>query len=148
MAGVSRDGHIHIGTSGWHYHHWIGPFYPEGTRHTAEKAKQALKRLAKGDAALYEKAKRLRHVLPPRLGGPMALLGAGFDAVFCAHTGLDGFAHVKDMWNGKLVGNTVNVKFWRVPKSEIPEDRQARALWLFDQWQLVDDWVAAVRATG
>jgi uncharacterized protein YecE (DUF72 family) len=23
---------IHIGTSGWHYHHWIGPFYPPATR--------------------------------------------------------------------------------------------------------------------
>ena len=32
MAVVSRDGHIHIGTSGWHYRHWVGPFYPEGTR--------------------------------------------------------------------------------------------------------------------
>lgn len=24
-------GHIHIGTSGWHYKHWVGPFYPERT---------------------------------------------------------------------------------------------------------------------
>lgn len=23
---------IHIGTSGWHYNHWIGPFYPRGTK--------------------------------------------------------------------------------------------------------------------
>jgi uncharacterized protein YecE (DUF72 family) len=23
---------IHVGTSGWHYDHWVGPFYPEGTR--------------------------------------------------------------------------------------------------------------------
>ena len=23
---------IHIGTSGWHYKHWVGPFYPEGLR--------------------------------------------------------------------------------------------------------------------
>lgn len=23
-------GRIHIGTSGWHYGHWVGPFYPEG----------------------------------------------------------------------------------------------------------------------
>jgi uncharacterized protein YecE (DUF72 family) len=23
---------MRIGTSGWHYKHWIGPFYPEGTR--------------------------------------------------------------------------------------------------------------------
>jgi len=20
---------VHIGTSGWHYNHWRGPFYPE-----------------------------------------------------------------------------------------------------------------------
>jgi len=23
---------VHIGTSGWHYRHWIGPFYPPGMR--------------------------------------------------------------------------------------------------------------------
>jgi uncharacterized protein YecE (DUF72 family) len=23
---------VHIGTSGWHYDHWVGPFYPSGTR--------------------------------------------------------------------------------------------------------------------
>lgn len=26
------DGKIHIGTSGWHYPHWIGPFYPQSMR--------------------------------------------------------------------------------------------------------------------
>jgi uncharacterized protein YecE (DUF72 family) len=25
-------GQIHIGTSGWHYKHWLGTFYPEGTK--------------------------------------------------------------------------------------------------------------------
>lgn len=24
-------GRVHIGTSGWHYKHWVGTFYPEGT---------------------------------------------------------------------------------------------------------------------
>jgi len=23
-----KNGHIYIGTSGWHYPHWVGPFYP------------------------------------------------------------------------------------------------------------------------
>jgi uncharacterized protein YecE (DUF72 family) len=27
---VGGDGRIHIGTSGWHYGHWKGHFYPEG----------------------------------------------------------------------------------------------------------------------
>ena len=26
---MEKDKHIHIGTSGWHYGHWEGPFYPE-----------------------------------------------------------------------------------------------------------------------
>ncbi len=28
-------GHAYIGTSGWHYDHWIGPFYPEGAAGSA-----------------------------------------------------------------------------------------------------------------
>lgn len=26
---------IHVGTSGWHYRHWLGPFYPPGSRPSA-----------------------------------------------------------------------------------------------------------------
>lgn len=26
-----KPGRIHVGTSGWHYNHWIGPFYPKHT---------------------------------------------------------------------------------------------------------------------
>jgi uncharacterized protein YecE (DUF72 family) len=26
---MSNSAEIHIGTSGWHYDHWRGPFYPE-----------------------------------------------------------------------------------------------------------------------
>ena len=29
---MARQPRIHIGTSGWHYRHWVGPFYPMGTR--------------------------------------------------------------------------------------------------------------------
>ncbi len=29
---------IHIGTSGWHYDHWIGTFYPEGTKPAGQLA--------------------------------------------------------------------------------------------------------------
>jgi uncharacterized protein YecE (DUF72 family) len=29
LPGVAT-GTIHIGTSGWHYRHWVGPFYPPG----------------------------------------------------------------------------------------------------------------------
>jgi uncharacterized protein YecE (DUF72 family) len=29
FAMSSTSGHVHIGTSGWHYKHWRGPFYPQ-----------------------------------------------------------------------------------------------------------------------
>jgi uncharacterized protein YecE (DUF72 family) len=32
---MAKRGSLHIGTSGWHYKHWVGPFYPEGTRPSA-----------------------------------------------------------------------------------------------------------------
>lgn len=33
---MKRKGKIHIGTSGWHYKHWTGTFYPEGTKDTEQ----------------------------------------------------------------------------------------------------------------
>lgn len=29
---MAQPGALHVGTCGWHYPHWIGPFYPAGTR--------------------------------------------------------------------------------------------------------------------
>ncbi len=35
LNGMAKLGALHIGTCGWHYKHWIGPFYPAGTRPAA-----------------------------------------------------------------------------------------------------------------
>ena len=32
MTRAPRIGTIHVGTSGWHYKHWLGTWYPEGTK--------------------------------------------------------------------------------------------------------------------
>jgi uncharacterized protein YecE (DUF72 family) len=39
---MKKKGTIYIGTSGWHYKHWIGTFYPEGTK-DADQLKYYLK---------------------------------------------------------------------------------------------------------
>jgi len=31
-SGMTHAADVHIGTSGWHYRHWVGPFYPHGMR--------------------------------------------------------------------------------------------------------------------
>lgn len=121
--------------------------YPEGTRFTESKRARVLERLRERDPHLAVRAERLRHTLPPRLGGPLALLDplTTADVVVMAHVGLDGLAEVRDIWSGRIIGRTIRVAFWRVPFEEIPTDRSARVDWLFDQWERVDAWIGAHR---
>lgn len=119
--------------------------YPEGTRFTEARRTRVLAALEERDPELYARARRLRHVLPPRIGGPLTLLDSGYDVVMCAHEGLGGFAKIRDIWSGALVGRTINVKFWRFGADDIPTARSERIAWLFDQWARVDAWIDATQ---
>jgi 1-acyl-sn-glycerol-3-phosphate acyltransferase len=117
--------------------------YPEGTRHTDEKLARAQAVIAERQPELAPLANRLRHLLPPRLGGPLALLdeARGADVVFCGHVGLDGFEYIRDVWAGGLVGTTVRVRFWRFSAAEVPASERDRTTWLYERWQALDDWI-------
>jgi len=121
--------------------------YPEGTRYTPEKLAGAQQLIRERQPAIAPLADRLRNILPPRLGGPLALLeqGRGTDIVLCGHVGLDGFEHISDIWAGGLVGTTVRVRFWRHAASEVPAGSEALTEWLYGRWQTLDDWVGQQR---
>lgn len=120
--------------------------YPEGTRFTPGKRAQIIKKLeTSGDPEKLAAAQRLTHVLPPRLGGALALLEHAkgrADVVFCAHTGLEPLTSFWEMTRAAVVGRKVRVKFWRVPAAEIPTEHAAQAAWLQRQWELVNQFVA------
>jgi hypothetical protein len=123
--------------------------FPEGTRFTPAKRERILASLReRGKVALAERAERLARVLPPRSGGPLALLerSPGVDVVFCAHRGFEGAATLGELWHGALVGRRVRVRFWRVAAGEIPAGREARAAWLFGWWERMDAWLGAAEA--
>jgi 1-acyl-sn-glycerol-3-phosphate acyltransferase len=120
--------------------------FPEGTRFSPKRRADALAKLAAGnDPALAARAAGLVNVLPPRLGGALALLDAAPDAdvVFCGHVGFDGALRLGDLWNGALVDRAVRVVFWRCPRASIPADRDARVDWLYREWERLDAWVGA-----
>ncbi len=121
--------------------------YPEGTIVSPQKRQRALARLADGDAWLFARASALVNVLPPRLGGPLALLEGApqADCVFVAHRGLEGIAYYADLLEGHLVGREVRVRMWRVPRADIPTDRAGRTRWLYEQWGALDAWVTSTR---
>jgi 1-acyl-sn-glycerol-3-phosphate acyltransferase len=120
--------------------------FPEGTRFSPAKRQRALAHLADtGQSARLARAQRLQHVLPPRRGGVLALLETrpDVDVVFLAHAGFEGTADLNDIWNGKLIGRTIRLYFWRVPGADIPRTAEGRVEWLDTQWARVDAWVAA-----
>jgi 1-acyl-sn-glycerol-3-phosphate acyltransferase len=117
--------------------------YPEGTRFTPERRSRAIARIGERDSDLAGRASRLRHLLPPHLGGVGALLEGAPDAdvVVIAHHGFDGLRLVSDIWRGGLVDLLVRVRITRVPRSAVPPGGAARASWLYDIWQDLDDWL-------
>jgi len=120
--------------------------FPEGTRFTPAKRERALTHLADtGQLDRLARARRLRRVLPPRRGGALALLETrpDVDVAFLAHVGFEGTASLNDIWNGRLIGRTIHLQFWRVPGTEIPRTTDARLAWLDREWERVDAWVAA-----
>ena len=121
--------------------------YPEGTRFTPAKRARALAGLQSAPER-FARAAALQHVLPPRLGGPQALLEAhpDVDVLLVAHVGFDAVTTFNDMWNGALVRRAVRVCFRRVPYADVPRTRGDRIRWLDEQWTWVDAWIGAQHA--
>jgi len=122
--------------------------YPEGTRPTTpEKRARALERLREKNPALAPRAEAFETLLPPRPGGPLALLerNPGLDVVFCAHEGFDDVTTLGALANGALIDRVIRVRFWRVPFGEIPKTREERLEWLFEHWGVLDRWVTPLR---
>jgi 1-acyl-sn-glycerol-3-phosphate acyltransferase len=120
--------------------------FPEGTRFTPKKREAVLKKLAeRADAYFLEKARAFKNVLPPRLGGCLALLEENTRAcaVFCAHVGFEAASRAHNLMNGALIHKTIRIKLWRIPFELIPKTREARIEWLFDHWRRIDEWIGA-----
>lgn len=118
--------------------------YPEGTRFTPEKRARILQRLReRGDDRALAHAEALRHVLPPRPRGTLALLDAapGADVVIGAHTGFESARSLASIWRGELIGRRIRVHFRRVARAALPASAEDRAEWLRAEWQALDEWV-------
>jgi 1-acyl-sn-glycerol-3-phosphate acyltransferase len=122
--------------------------FPEGGNFTPARRNRGIERLRKlGMERMARRAERMIHVLAPRPGGFLAALDAAPDAdvVLVAHTGLDHMLTVGDVWRELPMDKVITMRWWQVPREEIPADREARIEWLFGWWERIDGWIAENR---
>lgn len=127
----------------------IGVIFPEGTRANPEKRSRALEKIATVDPERAARLGDLRHLLPPRPAGALAMLRGcpSADVLFAWHVGFEGL----DTFGGILraVGRPLRpVRFVlrRVPRHEVPDvngdDSSTFVEWLDRQWLSMDREVA------
>jgi 1-acyl-sn-glycerol-3-phosphate acyltransferase len=122
--------------------------FPEGGNFTPERRRRAIDKLRRlGLEAMARRAERMQHVLAPRPGGLLAALDAApeADIVLVAHTGLDHLLTVGDVWRELPMDKQIIMRWWRVPRNEIPDGRDDRIDWLFSRWEQIDRWIAEHR---
>jgi 1-acyl-sn-glycerol-3-phosphate acyltransferase len=123
--------------------------FPEGGNFTEKRRDRAITRLRRlGLERMATRAEAMTNVLAPRPGGFLAALDAAPDAdvVLVAHTGLDHLLTVGDVWRELPMDKQIVMRWWRVPRSEIPADREARIDWLFGWWERIDVWIEENRS--
>jgi 1-acyl-sn-glycerol-3-phosphate acyltransferase len=118
--------------------------FPEGGNFTPARRERAIDRLRKlGMERMAQRAEQMIHVLAPRPGGFLAALDAApeADVVLVAHTGLDHLVTVGDIWRELPMDKRIVMRWWQVPRSEIPQERDERIDWLFARWEQIDAWI-------
>jgi 1-acyl-sn-glycerol-3-phosphate acyltransferase len=117
--------------------------FPEGRLFRTELRDRFLAKIAGFDADRASRLQALRHTLPPRPGGVLALLDAmpSADVVVIAHAGFDRFASFTDLARAAPLSQPIAVTAWRVPAGDIPSDPLAQVAWLDEQWLRVDEWI-------
>ncbi len=121
--------------------------FPEGTFHTPERAAKVVARLRETRPEIADRAATLRHLLPPRPGGTLALLDGApaADVVVIRHVGFERFSSIAQIVAGIPFDEPVEVDVYRIPRSSVPADETGRLDWLYGVWQDMDDWCEARR---
>jgi 1-acyl-sn-glycerol-3-phosphate acyltransferase len=118
--------------------------FPEGGNFTPARRQRGIDRLRKlGLDRMAARAEAMTHVLAPRPGGFIAALDGAPDAdvVRVAHTGLDHLLTVADVWRELPMDKRIVMRWWQVPREEIPAGRDERIEWLFGWWEQIDAWI-------
>ena len=93
------------------------------------------------------RVQNLRHVLPIRPGGILALLDATADTdlVVIGHSGFERFSSFRDIFRNVPFTSPIKITLKRIAHTEIPGNDKDRVRFLDEQWQSIDLWNEEIR---
>ncbi len=124
--------------------------FPEGRLFRPEVRARVIERLDASDHGAAARARELRHLLPPRAGGALALIDTapeGTDVAFVGHIGFEQLTDARTVWRSVPLKHSIEVVVVRRPAAEIPIEDGDRMAWIHEQWKALDDWIDARRAS-
>jgi 1-acyl-sn-glycerol-3-phosphate acyltransferase len=123
----------------------VAVIFPEGRLVRPERRDRDLARLAEAETDRAERLAGLRHLLPPRPGGVLALLeGAPHaDVAVVAHAGFESVPSLAELCRRAPLDHPIEVSVRRVRRQDIPEAPDAQVRRLDDEWLRMDDWIEA-----
>jgi 1-acyl-sn-glycerol-3-phosphate acyltransferase len=121
----------------------VAVIFPEGRLFRPDVLVRSLDRLTERDPDRAARLAGLRHLLPPRPAGLIALLDASpaADVVVINHAGLDHYPTFAGLARRAPLTRPIDVTATRIPRRDVPDDTAGRIGWLDQLWCDMDDWV-------
>jgi len=126
-------------------HDTVSVIFPEGTFFTPERHEIGASRVAKRRPDLESMVRGLKHCLPIRPSGVMALLRGApeADVVIVGHAGLEKFVFLSDIASNIPTDRPWTIHLWRFPRHTVPTDEHDLLTWLTERWVEMDEWIDA-----
>lgn len=124
--------------------------FPEGLNVTPRRRKRDIERLWRGGRVrAAQRAEAIAHLMLPRTRGLQAALAArpDLDVAVVVHTGLDDLHDARAVWQAVDCAKTLRLHWRGFLAGAVPNDARGLSAWVFAQWQLMDAWVGAQRAS-
>lgn len=114
--------------------------FPEGRIFKPDVRDRALAEIGDTDPDRAERLANLRHTLPPRPGGMLALLELlpNADVLVVSHSGLDDLGEIGRLKTVAPLERQVLVSALRIKRADVPDNPEAQVVWLDELWLGID----------
>ncbi|MCB9386226.1 MAG: hypothetical protein H6517_00195 [Microthrixaceae bacterium] len=121
----------------------VGVICPEGRLFDPAALERALARLTESDPDRAAGLRHLRHLLPPRPGGVLALLQGApeADVIVVMHAGFESIPSIAELARHAPLESSIEVGIERFDRADLPTDERGITEWLDQVWLRGDEWV-------